>query len=240
MKIKNKAIVIAGICLITGALSACSQMGTERNDLNDARQNMQTQGFGGNDLVNSTSQLREGNMTGIQNMGPNMGMNQTNGQQTASDRKKAENIKRQLKMMDGIEDVNVIVSGNTALVGIKSKGAGMTGNMGNTGNAGTIGNTGNIGSTGNTGNVGNRNSISNMGNATDMTSMKSKIQAKVKEIDRTITNVTVSESSDIMGKMNELVNGTKNMLGKNTNNSKQGETFADEFNKLMKGMNTTR
>jgi len=205
-KIKTVLSVFAGTCLLAASLGACAQAGTERapgSNAGQQLQNMGTQGINGNDMNNTGTQF--GNMTGATNeryLGMNLGNNQgttqgnyqgmnlSNNQQGVPDRQKADNIKSQLMNMNGVTDANVIVMGNTALVGFKPSV-----------------------------NTGNVNAI------------KSNITKRVKEIDKTITNVSVSESADIMTRMNRL--GT-NIAGNN-----QGNTIADEFNKIIDGLNTT-
>lgn len=198
--------VFAGVCIITAMLSGCSQAGTSRAPgMNTGRRLTDTQqGLTGNNLMNTTPQYgnlagttqgymsgtvpgdmagtTQGNLAGTTPGGANL---------TTADRQKADNIRMQLRRMSGISDANVIVMGNTALVGFKPSGA--TGNM----------------------NVVKRN-----------------ITNKVKEIDRTITNVSVSESSDIMTRMNRL--------GTNMTNNGMVTNFADEFRKLVDGLSTTQ
>lgn len=201
MKMNLKAVTsaFAGVCLITVMLSGCSQAGTSRSPGQYGGrqlQNTQTQGLVRNNMVNTTTQLRQGNQTGIpnpgttlgNNPGPNLGMNQeyTPQLQSTPNRQKTDDIKRQLMKLNGVDNANVIVVGNTALVGCKLKNG--------TANSTAV-----------------RNSITN----------------KIKEMDKTITNVTISESPNIMNRIN--------MLGTDIGNKPAG-TFMDEFNKLLKGV----
>lgn len=200
--LKTVLVAFAGTCLISATLSACAQAGTERApgpNAGQQLQNMQTQGINRNNLVNTTTELRQGNMTDTNpgnnqgmnlrnNQGMNLGNNQANQQQTAPNRQKADNIKRQLMNMNGVADANVIVMGNTALVGFKPS-----------------------------------------GNRGDVNAVRSNIMNKVKEIDSTITNVTVSESADIMDRMNRL--------GTDITNNRPVNTITDEFNKMIDGLN---
>jgi len=203
--IKNLKTVLsafAGVCLITTMFSACSQTGTSRAPgQNNGRQLAitQTQGLNRNNLMNATTQYSQNNMTGTtlyNRMGANLGVNQginpginqgTNLAQTAPNLQKANNIKRQLMNMTGVQDANVIVMGNTALVGLKTRTT-----------------------------------------TKDITALRTSIANKVKAIDNTITNVTVSDSTDIMDRMNRL--------GTDITNNRPVNTITDEFNNLVRGV----
>ncbi|MEN6313163.1 MAG: YhcN/YlaJ family sporulation lipoprotein [Clostridiaceae bacterium] len=209
--IKNSKMALstfAGVCLITTMLSACSQAGTSRAPGQNTGRPLgitQRQGLNRNNLMNATTLgsmpgttlgnmagTTLGNMTGttLSDMARTTpgGVNLT---QTAPDRQKADNIRRQIMNMKGVSDANVIVMGNTALVGYRPSGS-----------------------------AGNTKAV------------KDNIANKCKQVDRTITNVTVSESADIMARMSRL--GT-NITGTGT-----ATNFADEFRKLINGVNTTR
>jgi len=204
--IKNLKMALsafAGVCLITTLLGACAQAGTERAPgQNNGRSLGITQGqrLNRNNLMNATTPYGNmagtpyGNMAGATPEGANLAQTTPGGAnmtQTTPDRQKADNIRRQLMNMNGVADANVIVMGNTALVGYKPSG--------NTGNTKAV---------------------------------KDSIVNKCKQTDRTITNVTVSESPDIMARMSRL--------GTNVSNNGTVNNFADEFNKLINGLNTTR
>ena len=195
MKKNLKAVfsTFAGMCLITVTLSACAQAGTERapgRNMGNNLQNMQTQGLDRNNLVNVTTQLGRDDLNGNalgNTQGNNMGMNQANQQQMTPNRLKADNIKRQLTTMDGVRKANVIVMGNTALIGFEP-----TSSNGDTG------------------------------------AVRNNIIKRVKTLDKTITNVTVSESSDIMDRMNRL--------GTDITNNKPVKTITEEFNSMIQGL----
>jgi len=73
-------------------------------------------------------------------------------------------------------------------------------------------------------------SFKTTGNTGNETALKNSIMKKVKAIDTSINNVTVSESSDIMSKMNKL--------GSDIKNNKPVKTITEEFNSMIKGMET--
>lgn len=195
MKNNLKAVLSAsaGVFLITAMLGACTQAGTSRAPgQNNGRQlqNMQTQGFDRNNLVNTTTPLRQGYATGINlgnNQGTILGMNQATRQQATLNQQKADTIKRQLINMNGVESANVIVMGNTALVGFKPT-----------------------------------------GNTRDATAVRNRIMSKVKAADKTITNVSVSESPDIMGRMNRL--------STDITSNRPINAITDEFNNIIRGI----
>lgn len=198
--LKKALSAFAGICLITTTLSACSQAGTSRAPGQNTGQSLgttQRQGLNRNNLMNATTQYGNmagttlGNMTGTtRNDMAGTAPDGANLTQASPDRQKADNIRKQIRNINGVSDANVIVMGNTALVGYKP-----SGNAGNT------------------------------------KAVKDNIVNKCKQTDKTITNVTVSESADIMERMNRL--GTNSNGGMDNN-------FADEFNKLINGLKNTR
>ncbi len=193
MKTNLKTVLgaFAGVCLMTAAFSACAQVKSSRAPGWDTgrQQITQNQGFERNP-VNTTTQFTRNNMTGMNlggNQGTNPDINLISRQQTDPNMEKADNLKRQLKKMNGVKNVNVIVIGNTALVGIEPT-----------------------------------------GNTKAANALRNSITKKVKEIDSTITNVTVSESSDIMRRINKL--------GTDITNNKPIKAITDEFNNMVNGM----
>jgi spore cortex protein len=116
----------------------------------------------------------------------NMGLNQGT-RQTAFDVKKANTIKRQLRGLAGVSDANVLVMGNTALVGYKPKGT-----------------------------------------AANTTAVKNSIIRRCKQADPSITNVTVSESPDIMTRMTRL--------GTSITGNRPVNAIADEFRRMISGI----
>ena len=110
----------------------------------------------------------------------------------SNDTYRASIIKRQLDNLSGVNNCNVVVSGDTALVGLRT-----TGN-----------------------------------NAASMARLRTSIERRVKQADRTIRNVTVTDSPDILTRMGRLGTTAGNYNGR-TNN------FMQEFNTLVNSLNTT-
>ncbi|RCX17118.1 YhcN/YlaJ family sporulation lipoprotein [Anaerobacterium chartisolvens] len=196
--VKTGGTVFLGFCLITTMLSACDAGRTSRLP-DQQQQNVQQQGIERDNLLGIAPQPEDGGTSGMNpgnnqganpgvNQGANPGVNQPD-QQMAPDRQKAENIKNQLRDITEIADANVIVMGNTALVGYKPSG-----------------------------NMGDSNAAKNM------------IISKVKKIDRTITNVSVSEQPDMMNRMNRL--------GEDITNNRPMNDITNEFNQIMRGITT--
>lgn len=207
-KSKTVLSVFAGVCLITAMFSACAQTGTSRapgyNKLS-----AQTTGLGRNNLVNATTQYSQMNTTllGINQgttlgrnlgttlagttLGSNLGTGTTLAGTTLGgttlNRQKADAIKRQLVNMTGVDKANVVVMGNTALVGFKP-----------------IGNTRNVGVA------------------------KTNIAKKVKAVDKTITNVVVSESTGVLDRINKL--------SMDITSNKPINAITTEFNNIVKGI----
>ena len=212
-KIKVGLIVFMGACVLTAMFSACAMGGRARSpeqqggqqqgqNLQQQGQNLQQQGQNlkqqGLDMDNTPNTMPKagqnlgqneilgGNPENNQGSNPqaNLLNQQTTEQQMAPDGQKAENIKNQLNQMKEIEDVNVVVMGNTALVGCKPS-----------------------------------------GNAKDINAVKEMIVKKVKEADKSITNVTVSEKTDIMEMISKLENDIK------SNNPV--DQITKEFNRII-------
>lgn len=143
--LKTALSTIAGAFLLSTALSGCTQAGDDRNignglnnGINGDRQN-QTQGLDRNNLVggrngntgNNNATTLPGN-NGANNAGNtaalgdngNTGMN--NGTANGPDQRRSADIERQLANMQGVDDVNVIVVGDTALVGLRTRGGNAT------------------------------------------------------------------------------------------------------------------
>jgi len=225
--LRTALCILCSFCLSAFVLAGCTQAG--ENGVQDyTKQNMLTQGYGTNNLAGGRYTTDNGNINGniirnnyAANPGANNGANtnftnnrtntnsvnnaagnRTNNtagtQMTDEDRQRASTIKKQLMNMNGIEEAEVIVMGNDALVGVRTSG-----------NAG----------------VGQ---------------LRSTIARKIKQIDNTIKNVTVSDASDVMLRMRRLSSGNRTNAGANRNN-RNGDNvmddIADEFRKLMQGAN---
>jgi hypothetical protein len=223
----------AMICLITVVLCGCTQMGTPRAPGDNAARltpnGTRAQGMGRDDLAGNTTGMRQGNLLGTNNrtgqniyQGPNNGYDGLFPQQTSFDTRKANMIRNKLDKMNGLTEANVLVLGDTCIVGYKSNSA--TG---------------------------------------DTTALKDRITRAVKQADSTITNVLVSESSDIVERIKRLGTGnanginntnglnrnnnglTGNTNGMNRNNNRTtgntvGNTIIDEFNDLVRSMTPAR
>ena len=190
-KIKAVLIVFAGVCILTVMFSACAIGGRARlpeqqggqqqgQNLQQQGQNLKQQGLDMDNTPNTMpktgqnpgqNEILGGNPKNNQGANPEASLlnQQTTDRQAAPDSQRAENIKNQLNQMEEVEDVNVVVMGNTALVGCKPS-----------------------------------------GNAKDVNAVKEKIVNKVKQADKSITNVTVSEKTDIMEMISKLENDIKN------------------------------
>ncbi len=223
--------VLGSICLMTGAFYGCAQTSRAPGPNNGTlTQNMQTQGYGRNNLVNATTQLGQGNMTGM-NWRTGNTMNQTTG-------------------MTGSNGI----TGGTGMTG----GNGMTGGTMNPRTGMTMNQTTNMGAGNITGTMAynqqraekikkhltNMNGLRNVnvmvmgntalvgceptGNTTNTTAVRNSIIKKVKQADPAIVNVTVSESADIMDRMNRL--------GSDMTNNKPMKTITEEFNRMINGI----
>lgn len=165
-----------------------NEMGTTPNNFNGQNgatnqgtntQLATTQGF---NTQGTNPQDRTTRFIGLNPNGNNSG-NQLS-QSMSSDRQRAENIKSQLKSL-AIGQPNVIVNGNTAIIGLSTSGM----NNGRKADAKTI-------------------------------------EAKVKAIDPSITNVVVTESPDAVNEMNRMSTDI-------TNDTPANEAKAS-FDKLMR------
>ena len=144
--------ILAGVCLFAAVLVGCTQAGTPGTPGQDGingNANAQTQGFGTG--MNTAGNYRDGTMIGGNtgygdgagmglnngvvgvrdrtNAGtnlsaepPNMINNSTGTQMSTADRQKADNIKRQIMNMPGVNSADVIVMGDTALCGVNTDG----------------------------------------------------------------------------------------------------------------------
>lgn len=195
-KIKAVLIVIVGMCLIIAMLGACAMGSRERSpeqpNNQPQGQNLQQQRLKMENMFDTTRQPGQNQMLGANpenNQGVNPEANQQNqlvpGQQMLPDMQKAKNIKNQLNNMSEVENVNVVVVGDTALVGCKPS-----------------------------------------GNAKDVNALKNKIVNKVKEIDKSIKNVTVSEKADIMDRIKRLENDVENNIPM--------DKITNEFNRIIR------
>lgn len=200
LNFKKGLIAFAGTCILAASLSACAQTGTQRAPGPNAVQ--QNMGTPGiyGNNVNYTG-TQYGNTTGANNY---TGMNITDNQDYTMGNGLGGNVTGQQGAPDRQRADNI----RRQLI-----------NMSGIADANVI-------VMGNRALVGFRPS----GNTGNLNAVKSNITNKVKQIDKTITNVSVSESADIMARMSRL--------GANVTNNGMVNNFADEFNKLIKGLNT--
>jgi len=112
---------VAMICLISMVLCGCTQTGTPRTPENDmtglARNRTPDQGLNQNDMVGNRTRtgLGQGDLVGTDNRA---------GQ--TFDNAKANRIKRELEKINGLTETNVLVMGDTCIVGYRANAA--TGN----------------------------------------------------------------------------------------------------------------
>ncbi|MGE5613652.1 MAG: YhcN/YlaJ family sporulation lipoprotein [Bacillota bacterium] len=131
--------VFTGLCLFAALVAGCAKTGQERAPGQfDSGLNNQATGFGNNMMgvrYGTTIGNTTGDMAGIVpggNAGASTGLNNNNvtgTQMTSADRQRASRIKRQLLGMRGVDEADVIVMGDTCLVGIRT--AGNAGNAAN-------------------------------------------------------------------------------------------------------------
>jgi YhcN/YlaJ family sporulation lipoprotein len=219
--LRTALCILCSFCLFTVILAGCTQAG-ENGAQDFTKQNMMTRGYGANNLAGGRYDTGDRNIAGgnltvdpgannggntnftnnrtntnsANNAANNRTNNTTGTQMSAEDRQRANTIKKQLMNMNGIEDAEVIVMGNNALIGVRT-----TGNEG----AGQL---------------------------------KSTITRKIRQIDNTIKNVTVSDTSDVLLRMRRLGTGTGANAGVNRNNANGNnvmDDITDEFNRLMQG-----
>lgn len=180
-----RIVTLLTLCFITIALNGCTTTGKapEPGNMNGAQNNMQQEGtiFSG----------QEGMIPGPGQDGVNPMNYEGNYQPMTMDKEKSSKIEEQLKNINGVENINVMVNGNTALVGYKPSGA-----------------------------------------AGDPTATKAEIVKKVKEIDKSITEVRVSEAPDIMSKMKKL--------STDLTNNKAVDNISSEFDKIFKDISPMR
>lgn len=178
MKNYVKTTVIGGLCAFLVTTCGCASQNRMLGD----RTGMPPTGQGTN--VPGTNQP-----TGT--IGENMRLSGTTNnpltqlqQQTGDDRKRCDTIRKGIEGMEGIDKVNVVVSGNTALVGYASPKP-----------------------------------------AQDTDKIKTTISNKVKQLDKNITNVAVSESSDVMTRIGNIYN--------DITNKKPADKISNEINNLF-------
>lgn len=230
MKLKQKTVLIAivGICLISTALYGCAA-GTQRAPGPNAGQQLQntrTQGINRNNMFNTTTQLGQGNITGgntgnyqSMNYGDNRYYNQSNYQGTNQGMNRRNSILGNNQgNYQGMNLGNNRNIGQTAPDRRKAESIKrQLLNMNGVADCDVI-------VMGNNALVGFRPS----GRRGDANVVRSSIMNKVRQIDSTITNVTVSESSDIMDRMRRL--------GTDITNNRPINAITDEFNKLIDGL----
>lgn len=189
-------VAVLGLCLFAIPLSGCNADGrslSPRGTPIPQQQRMQgdhiqgvtpqQQGLQRDNLRGTTPNPGQGALLGTNPMNP-----QAQPQQMSENRQKADNIRNELKNMREIENVSVIVNGNTALVAYKP--------------------------------------ADNVG---DVNATKSMISSRVKDVDKTITEVRVSESPDIMTRIDRL--------SRNITDNRPMNAITNEFNELFQGIN---
>ncbi|MGE4284500.1 MAG: YhcN/YlaJ family sporulation lipoprotein [Clostridia bacterium] len=142
--------------------------------------------------LNQPEDVRFNNMTNTDTDNTGIGNNQ--GNQTGFDKKRADNIRNQLSNSIGTAPTNVIVNGNTALIGYTPTDT-----------------------------------------SRDANAMRDTITNRVKQIDSTITNVVVSDSADMMTRINQLSNDITDGTRNNINNGMND--LNTRFNQLIQGTN---
>ena len=227
--IKNlkAAFNLCGVIFIAAAmLGACAQNGTQRvpGGNRTQLQNMRTADYGRNNLVNNTTPYGA-NMDGTNRYGNQYGNGNLAGNNMTGNYNQGINT----------------VPGNT------NGTAGIAGNTGNTGNTGNIASDRKMADT-IASQVRNLNGVRDcqtvvMGDtalvgfrpesgAADVNAIKSNIVKRVKAANKSIKNVTVSESSDIMSRIQRL--------GSDITKNRPANTIKDEFNKLIGELNPAR
>jgi len=217
--------VLCIVCLAAAVLVGCAQTGEERAQ-DYTQQNMLTQGYGTNNLVGAR------NYMGNRNTGNNFGTNLWGN--TGTNNRTGNNT--------GINaGMNVGMNGNTNATQIsaadRQKASAIKRqilNMNGVDEAEVI-------VMGNDCLVGVRTA-----GAASSGQLKSAISRRIRQIDNTIENVTVSDTSDVLARMRRLGTGTRTNTGTGMNNTNANGNYmmnniADEFNRLMqKANNMTR
>lgn len=214
--------LIVSFCILILPLTGCStagrytqrnpNQGTQGNTLkgrNIIGENMQgvdpnagpksgtlgnnTDGASGNNPTDVGTNPGTGTRFGIRTSpgtGINPGANRINRnitQPVVFDKQKADNIKSQLVKTPGLQNVSVIVSGNTALIGYSSTGT-----------------------------------------VKDKETKKNTVTTKVKQIDKSITNVLVGDSSEIAAQISNL--------STDITSNKAGNDLGNRFNRLVQSL----
>lgn len=182
MRFKNRAIVVTAlfaVVILLGAYAAGNRTGPRTTPQEITPQ--------GQNSPNNFQQGQQGQL--LQNRIPENNNQTRQGseaieRQIADSQKKAETIKTSLEKLSEIEKANVIVVGNTAIVGCK---------------------------------------ISK--EAKDINDTKNMVADRVKGLDKSIKNVAVSDSADIMSRINKL--------SSNITKSKDINEINNEVNKII-------
>lgn len=243
--IKTALCAILGACIIAAALAGCAQAGDQRAlDPNNAGNNgLQNQGYtrngllggryGYNRLTGNTANTgsKNGNMrndpsnflsyngvktiennnrfsrTGNTGMGNNARADNLTGSGTANtangnDTARASKIERQLESIGGVNDCTVLVSGDTALVGLRTNGTGTAGR--------------------------------------NISGLKTTIERKVKQIDSSIRNVVVTDSTDMLTRMGRLgtAGNRSGTVNSNITTNRNGtmRNFMQEFDDIIRSI----
>jgi hypothetical protein len=145
--LKSAIGTLTVICLAAAMLVGCTQAGTPGVPGQDGINNAQTQGFGtgmnnaggngyGNTMIGGNTGYNDGAKTDMNNglfgrrdrtnagtnlsTQPNVNNGVTGTQMSAADRQRAENIRKQIMNMQGVNSADVIVMGDTALCGVNT------------------------------------------------------------------------------------------------------------------------
>lgn len=229
--------IISSFCLAAVVFTGCAQMG-EQGAQDYTQQNMLTQGYGTNNLAGGRYNTGNRNSAG-NNYGTNLGANNrantgmNNGANTGMNNgaNTGMNTRTNTRINNGANAGN-----NTNMMGTQMSAADQRkastikrqlSNMNGVDEAEVI-------VKGVNALVGVRTS----GNASTG-QLRNDITKRVRQIDSTIKNVTVSDTSDILVRMRSLGTGTRTNTGTTTNNGVNNtmNDVADEFNKLMQRAN---
>ena len=206
--LKSTAAILVSFSVVLFSFSGCAGRNVQRPDQNNTGQgrniigeNMQgtdpnagPQGgnmFGGNRDAGSGNNPPDNTGIGTTPQGIQPGTPpgaEPLDRQITDGRLKSDNIKRQLSAIPGCRNPNVIVIGNTALVGYAA--------------SGTVKDTG---------------------------ALRSKVTDTVRQADRTITNVVVSDSAEVVRNINQL---SSDIAG-----NKPVNDIGNRFNQLIRSIN---
>jgi hypothetical protein len=231
--LRTALCVLSSVCLAAAVLVGCAQTGQERAQ-DYTQQNMLTQGYGTNNLVgarNYTGNRYTGNNLGT-NLWGNTGTNNRTGNYTGinAGTNARTNVGNNVGMNSNNNGTQISAADRQKASAIKRQLLNMNGV--NDAEVIVMGNDCLVG-------------VMTPG-AASSGQLKSAISRRVKQIDSTIQNVTVSDTSDVLARMRRLGSGTNTNYGTGVNDTNANgrnlmNNISDEFNKLMqKANNMTR